>query len=122
MNRLSLALASVLLAVGGCTSAAGGEVAAPQSVDAVITAEQMAFEPGELDLPAGRPLTVLLRNRDAALHNVAILPEGGGDAVFVGEFIGTGEIVYSLPPLEPGRYLLRCDLHPAMVGVIVAAP
>ncbi len=81
----------------------------------------MAFDPDEFRVPAGRPLAVLLRHRDAAIHNVAISREGGGDVVFVGEFIGTGEVLYSVPPLEPGRYLLRCDLHPSMTGAVVAS-
>ncbi len=121
MSRLALVAAGLLLAMAGCGEATGAEVHAPPSPDVVVAAEQMAFEPGELRVPAGRPLTVLFRNRDAALHNVAIFAELGGDAVFVGEFIGTGEVLYSVPPLEPGRYLLRCDLHPSMTGVVVVS-
>lgn len=121
MSWVSLAAAGVLVVVAGCANVGGAEVPAPSSADVVITAAQMAFDLDELRVPGGRPLAILLRNRDAALHNVAIYREGGGDAVFVGEFIGTGEIVYSVPPLDPGRYLLRCDLHPSMTGAIVAS-
>ncbi len=118
--RFTLAGCALALLAAGCGIAGGAEATDPSRVDLVITAEAMAFDASELELPAGRPLSVLFRNRDGALHNVAIYRDGeDGESVFAGELIGTGEVMYTLPPLEPGGYPFRCDLHPSMAGRIV---
>jgi cytochrome c oxidase subunit 2 len=87
-----------------------------------LTASQIAFDPLQLEAPAGKPFIIELTNQDAVMHNVSIHPPGGGDPVFTGDPV-TGPdqtIKYQIPPLEPGEYQFICDFHPVpdMTGTL----
>jgi plastocyanin len=123
-DRIVLSLASVLLSLVAiaCGPAAGGTgpSASPTEADVTITANQLAFDTATVSLEAGEARTIRLVNLESLPHNVAIYVDGSASqSLFVGELINMGEIVYQLPPLEPGTYFFRCDLHPEMKGSLV---
>ena len=112
--------ALVLVAACGAEAMTGPPPTAPPG-GAVIVAARIAFDRTEIDVPAGQAFELLLENRDAIPHNVAIVG-ADGKPVFVGEiFSGPGARTYEVPTLAPGRYTFRCDVHPlSMVGEVVA--
>ena len=50
-------------------------------------------------------------------HNVSIYD--GDTALFQGELVvGAATVDYTIPPMEPGTFEFRCDVHPTMVGTV----
>lgn len=83
----------------------------------VVVAQNIAFEPTNLTVPAGQEFTLTLDNQDPSiLHHVAI------DDVFEGElFAGVATMDYTIPALDAGEYEFICSVHPIqMVGTITA--
>jgi plastocyanin len=119
---LSLGSVLLVLVAAACGPASGGTEpsASPTETDVTITANQLAFDTATVSLEAGEARTMRLVNLENLPHNVAIyVDESASQSLFVGELINRGEIVYQLPPLEPGTYFFRCDLHPEMKGSLV---
>jgi plastocyanin len=120
-RRTSLVMASCLLAA--CTSAtgAGGSPPPAPSGGAVITAQAIAFDRQQLEVPAGRPFQLLFENREPAPHNVRIFDEVVDQPLFVGEvFGGPGTRTYDVPAIPAGTHKFRCDVHPEMAGTVTA--
>jgi plastocyanin len=122
----SVAWLAAAALVAACSSSAGSASPAPPpsppTGGAVIVAEDERFDRSRLDLPAGVAVPLLFENRDASLHNVAIV-DGQGASVFAGEiFGGKGDRTYAIPALAAGTYIFRCDVHPDMHGTLVAGP
>ena len=122
----SIARRAILLVASGvliaCTSAtgAGGSPPPAPSGGAVITAQGIAFDRQQLEVPAGRPFQLLFENREGAPHNVTIFDDAG-QPLFVGEiFGGPGSRTYDVPAIPAGAYRFRCDVHPDMAGTVVA--
>jgi len=73
----------------------------------------------------GKPFTDEFENADAGIpHNVAIYTDPSATtSLFVGEmFPGPDGRTYQVPPLDPGTYFFRCDVHPTqMIGTFVVA-
>jgi len=114
-----LALAAILAACSGGGAAAS--LMPPPDVDATVTARNTAFDVTSLTVKAGRPLKLFFRNLDGVPHNVAIYADpSASQKVFVGETIADSAKTYDVPPIAPGEYLFRCDVHPAMTGKIIA--
>ena len=118
----SIGLLAASLLVAACSTAGDGSVAPPPSAPAggaVIVAQDQRFDRSRLDLPAGVAVPLLFENRDAPLHNVAILDPNGA-SLFAGEiFGGAGARTYMVPALAAGPYTFRCDVHPDMHGTVV---
>jgi plastocyanin len=117
----TLVLAASLLI--GCSTPAGTAAAPPSapSGGAVITAQNTAFDRGQLAVPAGRPFQLLFENREGAPHNVTIYDDGGAPPLFVGEtFGGPGSRTYEVPSIPAGTHKFRCDVHPQMTGTVTA--
>ena len=117
-TALVLMAAALLTACTTSTVAGGPPPSAPPG-GAVITAQNIAFDRTQLDVPAGRPSQLLFDNREAALHNVTIYDEGA-DPLFVGEVFGAGSRTYEVPAIPSGRHRFRCDVHPEMLGTVTA--
>ena len=101
---------------GGEEPPDGGGTAA-----ASVAAEGTAFDPATLSWSAGTEVTLTFDNRDpvdvAGPHNVSIYD--GDAALFQGELIdGPSTVDYTIPPMEPGTFEFRCDVHPTMVGTV----
>lgn len=132
---LAIALLAAALALGACaiTSVEGS---APPPVEgagdfvAVIVASDVAFSDGKtgvpdqpISVPADEAFELLFVNEDAMSHNVAIYTDASAsEPLYVGEAItGSRGQVETIPALSAGEYFFRCDLHPGMVGTIVAS-
>jgi plastocyanin len=89
-----------------------------------LVAQDIAFNPTDLTVPAGVPFEIAFDNRDAGQqHNVAIYdnPDFSGTAVFEGELVtGPAQTTYLVDPLEPGPYSFLCVVHPTMTGQMEA--
>jgi plastocyanin len=125
------AVAGVAMLSGGVALAlvAGGEETGgegPGHGGAVVqlTAQNLAFQPTALTVPAGQPFTIAFSNKDAGVqHNVAIFPgkETKGEPVFEGDLVtGVATADYQVPALDAGTYAFHCVVHPTMVGTIEA--
>jgi plastocyanin len=120
-GAVSILLAGSLLL--GCSTSTGSAAPPPSAPvgGAVITAQNTAFDRGQLNVPAGRPFQLLFENREGAPHNVTIYDDGG-QSLFVGEtFGGPGSRTYEVPALTAGSHRFRCDVHPQMSGTVTAA-
>ena len=89
-----------------------------------ISASNLAFDKTSLSAPAGKPVQLTLRNRDASIpHNVSIYTNrSASQSIFKGELdTGPADKVYSIPAnSNPGTYFFRCDVHPdTMTGNFV---
>jgi plastocyanin len=115
------------LVVSGESAGGGGggdpppEEGGGGTADASIAAEGTAFDTASLSWPADTEVTLTFDNRDdaavAGQHNVSIYD--GDTALFQGELIsGPATVDYVIPPLEPGTYEFRCDVHPTMIGTV----
>src|SRR5918996_3802251 len=91
-----------------------------------LAAQNIAFEPTKLSVPADAPFTIEFDNRDGGQqHNVEIFdnPERSGTPVFEGDIItGPATVEYPVDPLAEGTYYFLCVVHPQMTGEIEAAP
>lgn len=126
MNKTRLTLASlaltVVLAACSTTTAAPASSVPPSDADVTLVSQDMKFDQTEVKVKADAAFSLLLTNRDGMPHNVAIYADSSArTAVYVGEMVTNGEIVYDVPALKAGTYFFRCDLHPNMTGTIVAS-
>lgn len=96
---------------------------APSGTVIKITAQNIAFDVSEIEVPAGQPFQIEFTNNDAGIpHNVAI-HEGSptGTAVWTGEIVnGVTTITYDVPALPAGTYGFVCTVHPNMMGTLTA--
>jgi plastocyanin/mono/diheme cytochrome c family protein len=96
---------------------------APSGTVIKITAQNIAFDLSEIEVPAGQPFQIEFTNNDAGIpHNVAI-HEGSptGPAVWTGEIVnGVTTVTYDVPALPAGTYGFICTVHPNMTGTLTA--
>jgi plastocyanin len=122
MNRfLSTALiTTAIVALGACSAASSAQTAKP-SIDPnalTISAKDLRFSTSTLSAPASKPFHIAFDNQDGAPHNVAIYRDSSASEKVFGSdpFSGPAAVSYDVPPLAPGSYFFRCDVHPAMSG------
>ena len=117
----ALALIGVLLAVAGCGGTAGPPPTYPPG-SIVVTAENRTFSESELIVPAGVPFSLVLVNKDADQHNIAIRTKQGfdGELVFRHDPISASTIVLDVGPIPAGTYFFICEVHPTMTGTVLA--
>ena len=89
----------------------------------VVVAQNIAFQPGKIGVPANVPFTLVLDNRDAGIpHNVDV-KDGAGSSIVKSEVVpGPARLEIAMPALAPGDYPFNCDVHPNMTGAIIAQP
>lgn len=90
-----------------------------------LAAQNIAFEPTKLSVPADAPFTIEFDNRDSAQHNVQVYdnPDHSGTPLFEGDIItGPASVSYRVDPLAEGTYFFQCVVHPQMTGEIEAVP
>jgi plastocyanin len=91
-----------------------------------VVAEELAFSPTEVEVPADTPTTITLDNRDDVgtfgPHNLAVYQDDSYAAqIAATELInGPATGTVDLPALAEGTYPFRCDVHPQMVGTVTA--
>jgi plastocyanin len=127
---LAVALAGV--ACGGSSSpvSSGATIPTPAvqgtATDSItLVAKDLKYNVNEITLQANVESTVTLDNQDAGvIHNFSIYTTtDAATNVFRGD-LTTGPVTqaYTVPPLKPGTYYFRCDVHPdTMHGTLVVA-
>lgn len=103
---------------GEPTPTAGGEHGAAR-----IVSENNIFEPDSLTIEAGVETHLTFQNDDAGIpHNVSIYTdETASENLFRGETItGPTSVNYVFTIDTAGEYFFRCDIHPDMVGRLIA--
>lgn len=121
LGRAILLLAGGVLVACAASAGAGGSSPPAPSGGAVITAQGIAFDRQQLNVPAGRPFSLLFENRESAPHNVRIYGEVVDQPLFVGEvFGGPASQTYAVPAIPRGTHQFRCDVHPEMSGTVTA--
>ncbi len=128
---LALALAAALAGVAAASCGSGGGSAAPRSIPSTcspsgpqvsLAAHNIAFQPSFLCAP-GHRFVIQFDNQDAGIpHNVSIFSDRAEKHSLLKMPLVTGnkQVEYPIPPLKPGAYWFRCDVHPSqMQGVLV---
>jgi cytochrome c oxidase subunit 2 len=101
------------------TAQAGQDTGHAQAL--TLVARNNAFDRKSLTASPGRPVAIVLENRDTGVpHNVSVYRDKDfRQPVFSGElFGGPGSNTYELGVLEHGTYYFRCDVHPDMKGTL----
>ena len=106
-------------------AACGGAASPPPSYPPgaiVVVAENMTFDPAQLVVPTDTRFTLVLVNRDAAQHNIAIRTKRGfeGDLVFRHDPISASTVILEVGPIPAGTYFFLCEVHPSMTGTVIA--
>jgi plastocyanin len=122
MNRLlsTALITTAIVALAACSAASSARTAEP-SIDPdalTISAKDLKFSTSTVSAPAGKPFQIAFDNQDGAPHNVAIYRDSSASEKVFGAdpFSGPAAVRYDVPPLAPGSYFFRCDVHPAMSG------
>ena len=84
-----------------------------ESLDAALR-----FEPYTVSTAADQAFELAYVNTDGFPHNVVIASEDGSVAFSTDIHSTRGQQLYAVPALAAGTYLLRCDVHPDMRGVL----
>jgi plastocyanin len=85
-----------------------------------LTADNIAFDRLELEVPAGEPFIIRFTNAEGVDHNVSIYD--GDTTLFTGSKVTGPDVTvdYLVDALDPGEYTFICDFHPiqAMTGTL----
>jgi plastocyanin len=116
-----MAIAFLLAQDDSAPAEPGGEPQGGANGAITLTAAGVVFDTDQLTLPADTETTIEFINDDTVAHNFSIYEDDSAEAdLFIGQEIGGGASTdYSIPPLEPGEFFFRCDLHPtSMIGTV----
>lgn len=126
MKRLIAALAPIALAIAlaACSEAKAADNATPNGAPdpnaLTLSAKDLKFSIDTLAAPANKAFPIVFDNRDAAPHNLAIYTNGSATSRIFGQdpFGGPKAMTYTIPPIAPGTYFFRCDIHTDMKGTL----
>jgi plastocyanin len=106
--------AGIAAAVLACCPAVAPALA-QDAVEITITVKEHAFNPAEIEVPAGKPIILRIKNLDSSPM------EFESKSLRVEKVLtGNGEAVVNLRPQKPGRYEFFDDFHANTTkGVVV---
>jgi plastocyanin len=115
---------AAILAIMLVAACSGGAPTPPPSFppgSIVLTVQNLKFDTDELFLPADVTFSLVLVNKDADKHNIAIRTERGfdGELVFRHDPISASTVVLQAGPIPTGTYFFICELHPTMTGTVI---
>jgi plastocyanin len=114
---VSSSLIAACAVIGACSGAPAPTAAGTPAATVDLVAQNLAFSPRELTVPANVPFAIRFENRDSQPHNIAIHgPQTQKTEIFSGPETRT-EVFAALPP---GSYGFICDVHPEMTGTITS--
>ncbi len=98
----------------------------PPRVTVSLVAQNIAFQPTTLSVPAGAHVTVNFDNKDAQTpHNFVLFPgtDASGQPLFTGTIItGPATTQYAFTAPGPGTYFFHCAVHPTqMTGTVTVS-
>ncbi|NJD28299.1 MAG: hypothetical protein FIA92_08380 [Chloroflexi bacterium] len=106
---------------GGSPAPSGQASAPPGTI--IVVAKDIAFDTHEIEVPAGEPFAIELRNEDppSVPHDIDIRDGGGGVLQDTPHTEGGESQIYQYTPLEAGEYVFICSVHPipAMTGTLI---
>ena len=87
----------------------------------MVTAQNLTFDTDELFLPADKSFPLVLVNKDADQHNIAIRTGRNfdGELLFRMDPFGASTVQVPAGPFAEGTYFFICDLHPVMSGTVI---
>ena len=92
-------------------------------MDLVVVAKDYKFDTATLAMTAGDPTLIHFTNQDSEQHDIAIFPNAdSSQAMFKGDLISRGSIVYDVPAFDAGPYFFKCTIHPVMSGDVQVTP
>jgi plastocyanin len=121
-----IAATSVLVAALAVVAACGGDddgdglssEPVPDDPDVVVVAEDMAFDPGDVRVAAGEPVTIVIDNRDDGVnHNIHVEDAPEPNKTSLEQGVSQQALTVTL---DEGEYDFVCDIHPNMTGTMVA--
>ena len=116
----SFAAASPSPGTSGAPSSAAPS-AEPGGESVTITAQNIAFDPTEVSVPADAAFTLRFDNQDPSIPHDVQIKDGAGTEVFKTDtFPGVEARDYQVPALAAGSYPFVCTVHPNMTGTITA--
>ena len=88
-----------------------------------VTAANTQFDTNQIDLPANSDVKLTFVNKDTLPHNLSIYTDSSAaDKLFGFDFFtGPATKEFTIPPLAPGSYYFKCDVHPQMNGTVTVA-
>lgn len=114
------------------TAAACGSAPSPSPAPAIgpdvridLVAQDIAFTPAAVAIPAGTDFVIRLDNRDAGIpHNVVLLADANFTTTLAkGEIVnGPAVVDLAVAGLIPGSYRLMCEVHPNMLVDLTVEP
>jgi hypothetical protein len=106
-----VAVAAAIVAAAGAGARARAQEAA---AEVAISVKDHHFQPGEIRAPANRPLTIRVKNLDAAAIEFESV------SLRVEKVVAAGsEGTVHVRPLAPGRYEFFDDFHQETRGTLV---
>ena len=100
-------------------SAPGAETEEADKSPVRVDQRQCVFEPHVVGVPAGKEIAI--RNSDSVIHNIRIFEEGKPSMLMRQWQKADGaDIRWRFP--GPGRYVIRCGVHPWMYAWVFVAP
>jgi plastocyanin len=99
---------------GGPGASPGASGPPPGPGGTLVVAKGIKFDQTSLQVPAGQPFTITLKNEDPATttHDIDIHDTGGAVVKDQAPIPGGSEQAYQYDPLEPGEYQFICSVHP----------
>lgn len=114
----SAAPSATATASAGASASAGGD--ATELTVGTRTGAETEFEPDEVSVPAGAPISITFENRSTLPHNLTF-----NDPINVATSPavdpGASETIEVAAP-EPGDYSFACTIHPGMQGTLTVEP